>query len=49
LHIALWRTRAAARESLAEERAKGGDWAREHYWNRARIVRARVTIEAMTR
>jgi len=45
-HIALWRTRAAAKESLDQARAKGGEWAREHYWNRARIVRARVTIEA---
>lgn len=42
--ILLWRTRRHARSALAQFRASGGDWAREHYWNHARVVPVLVTI-----
>lgn len=44
LRIPLWRTRNEARFTLKVKRQISGDYAREHYWNRARVVRVRVTI-----
>jgi hypothetical protein len=45
--IALWRTRNEARAALYIKRATGGEWARDHYLNLARVVRVRVEIRAL--
>ena len=44
--IGLWSTRRQARAALSQWRSEGGEWAREHYWNCARVVPVTVTLRS---